>query len=209
MRSFQQNSSKIKRNTSLFYDQIASANQEISNLKKALEKVTKEARYDGLSGLLNRGAFDKDINKHCSGELPSSFCLVILDIDDFKRLNDEYGHVFGDLVIKSVAKKLQAACDTKFSAYRYGGEEFAIILPNTPLKTAVQFSESLRQSIERISIKDKRSGKSITHISASVGVSQTTNGDNQISITDRADRQLYLAKQSGKNRVMPSNADFT
>ncbi|WED25628.1 GGDEF domain-containing protein [Vibrio sp. DW001] len=203
VRDFAKNSEKVKNTTSYFNEQMSTASTEISNLKEELERVQNDALYDSLSGLLNRGAFDKALSAYCISEHSHPLCLILLDIDNFKRLNDDYGHVFGDLTIKAIAQRLQASCRDGFAAYRYGGEEFALLMPSTPLNVASQFAEIVRKSIEKISVKNKRTGKQIGNISASFGVAQFAKGETSISIIDRADQQLYEAKRLGKNKVMP------
>lgn len=203
VRSFVSESKQIRHSTSYFNEQLSSASSEISNLRKQLEKVQKDALHDSLSGLLNRGAFDKDITSFCAAGQSYPLCLVFIDIDNFKSLNDDYGHVFGDMVIKAIAKRLQANCRDGIAAYRYGGEEFALLIPNKPLRIARQFAETVRRSIEKITVKDKRSGKQVTNISASFGVAQFEENESPISLIDSADQQLYKAKSLGRNRVMP------
>ena len=201
--NFVKESKAIKNSTSYFNDQLNAASNEISSLKEKLEQVQKDALRDSLSGLLNRGAFDKDIAAYCSSKQSYPLCLILIDIDNFKKLNDDYGHIFGDMVIKAIAKKLQSSCREGIAAYRYGGEEFAILVPNKTLPIARQFAETVRRSIEKITVTDKRSGKKVKNMSASFGVSLFTEGENPISLIDSADQQLYKAKKLGKNRVMP------
>lgn len=203
VRNFVNESKEIRHSTQYFNQQLSSASEEISNLKKQLEQVQKDALYDSLSGLLNRGAFDKDMTSYCESDTSYPLCLVLVDIDNFKKLNDQYGHVFGDMVIKAIARRLQTNCRDGIAAYRYGGEEFALLIPNKPLRIARQFAETVRRSIEKISVKDKRTGKQVDNISASFGVAEFTEGENPISLIDTADKQLYKAKRLGRNRVMP------
>jgi len=203
VRNLVNESKLIKHSTSHFNEQLNTASSEISDLREQLEKVQKDALHDSLSGLLNRGAFDKDLSFYCSSEQSYPLCLVLVDIDNFKSLNDAYGHVFGDMVIKAIAKRLQANCRDNIAAYRYGGEEFALLIPNKPLRIARQFAETVRRSVEKITVKDKRSGEQVTNISASFGVAEFKETESPISLIDSADQQLYKAKSLGRNRVMP------
>ncbi len=203
VRNFVVQSKEIKSSAQFFNNQLNTASEEISNLKKELEKVQKDALYDSLSSLLNRGAFDRDIASFCNSEQSYPLCLILVDIDKFKGLNDDYGHVFGDMVIKAIARRLQLHCRDGIAAYRYGGEEFALLVPNKPLRIARQFAESVRRSIEKISIKDKRTGEQVENISASFGVAEFEQGESPITLIDNADQQLYKAKSLGRNRVMP------
>ncbi|PWI32643.1 GGDEF domain-containing protein [Vibrio albus] len=204
LQNFVSESHEIKNSTHFFHQQLNNASKEITELKQQLEKVQKDALYDSLSSLLNRGAFDRDLATMCQADkqkLP--LCLILLDIDRFKDLNDKFGHVFGDMVIKAIAKRLQLGCREGITAYRYGGEEFALLVPNKSLRSAIQFADSIRRSIEKISIKDKRTGEQVENISASFGVAELNEGEQPINLIDNADQQLYQAKSLGRNRVMP------
>ncbi|WED23577.1 GGDEF domain-containing protein [Vibrio sp. JC009] len=203
LKEFVAESKEIRDSTKYFNSQLNSASKEISNLKKQLEEVQKDALYDSLSSLLNRGAFDKDMSSYCSSPDSHPLCLILIDIDKFKDLNDQYGHIFGDTVIKAIAKRLQISCREGIAAYRYGGEEFAMLVPNKSLRVARQFAESVRRAIEKITVKDKRTGEQIGNISASIGVAEFVPGESPIALIDNADKQLYKAKSLGRNRVMP------
>lgn len=203
LHDFVSESHEIKNSTNFFHEQMNSASKEIAELKQQLEKVQRDALYDSLSSLLNRGAFDRDLASMCQADQPPSLCLILIDIDRFKDLNDKFGHVFGDMVIKAIAKRLQLGCREGITAYRYGGEEFAMLVPKKSLRSALQFADSIRRSIEKISIKDKRTGEQVENISASFGVAELAENDQPINLIDNADQQLYQAKSLGRNRVMP------
>ncbi|MGC9404520.1 GGDEF domain-containing protein [Vibrio genomosp. F10 str. 9ZC157] len=194
-------SRQIQTSTDFLNGQLTNATKEISRLKTQLADVQKDALFDSLSSLYNRRAFDADLFALCRAEQPMS--LILLDIDHFKSFNDNYGHLFGDTVIKALAKRLQSSCREGITAYRFGGEEFALIVPNKSIRIARQFAETLRRAIEKLSIKDRRSGKQIANITASFGVTEFEKGDTIDKVIDRADALLYEAKQLGRNRVMP------
>ncbi|AQM21040.1 MULTISPECIES: GGDEF domain-containing protein [Vibrio] len=191
----------IRHSTQFLNGQLNSASKEIHRLKEQLAEVQKEALFDGLSGLYNRRSFNDDLFTLISAQQPIS--LILLDIDHFKSFNDNYGHLFGDTVIKGIAKKLQSSCRDGITAYRFGGEEFVLIVPNKTLRIARQFAESLRRSIEKMSVKDRRSGNQVGNITASFGVTELQLGDTSESLIERTDKLLYEAKQLGRNRVMP------
>ncbi|QIA65200.1 diguanylate cyclase [Vibrio astriarenae] len=201
VRDLVKNSREIRHSTCFLNNQLTSASDEISRLKEQLAKVQQDALFDCLSNLYNRRAFDSDIKALCEGKQPMS--LVLLDIDHFKNFNDEFGHLLGDMVIKAIAKRLNTACRDGINAYRFGGEEFALVIPNKSLRIARQFAESLRRSIEKLVLKDRRSGNTVNNITASFGVSEFQETDSPDSLIARADRLLYEAKQLGRNRVMP------
>ncbi|MBM7036018.1 GGDEF domain-containing protein [Vibrio ulleungensis] len=194
-------SKSIRHSTSFFTSQLNNATSEIAKLKQQLQEVQKDALFDALSGLYNRRAFDKDIQMLCaSGD---AFSLVLLDLDHFKKLNDDYSHLLGDAVIRAVANRLKAVSREGISAYRYGGEEFALIVPDKDLRIARHYAETARRSIEKIAVKDKQSGRSVSSITASFGVAEIDEKESALSLIGRADKLLYEAKQLGRNRVMP------
>ncbi|MDF2152558.1 GGDEF domain-containing protein [Vibrio sp. CAU 1672] len=194
-------SREIRHSTRFLNNQLTNASEEISRLKQQLADVQKDALFDGLSNLYNRRAFDSDLSILVNSN--QALSLILLDIDYFKRFNDEYGHLFGDSVIRAIAKKLQQSCRDGISAYRFGGEEFALIVPNKSLRIARQYADSLRRMIERLRVRDKRSGEQVHNITASFGVAEFQVGENIETLIERADKQLYDAKQLGRNRVMP------
>ncbi|RJG50627.1 GGDEF domain-containing protein [Motilimonas pumila] len=194
-------SKEIRHSTRFLNNQLTSASNEIERLKDQLAQVQEDALHDQLSGLFNRRAFDNDLSVLCDGNAKMS--LILVDIDHFKKFNDEYGHLFGDVVIKAVAKRLQLSCRDGTTAYRFGGEEFALVVPNKKLSVARQLAESMRRAIEKVSVKDKRSNRQVDAITASFGVAEYQVGESASSLVDRVDKQLYEAKRLGRNRVLP------
>ncbi len=194
-------SHEIRHSTKFLNHQLTNASEEIARLKHQLAEVQKDALFDGLSSLYNRRAFDADLVSLV--EANQAMSLVMLDIDHFKEFNDSYGHLFGDNVLKSIARRLQQSCRDGACAYRFGGEEFALILPNKSLRIARQYADTLRRMIEKLRVKDKRTGSQVHSITASFGVAEFQPGDTADSLVNKADKQLYDAKQLGRNRVMP------
>ena len=194
-------SREIRHSTRFLSSQLNNASTEISRLKEQLAEVQKDALFDGLSSLYNRRAFNNDLRALVNAE--QNISLILLDIDHFKSFNDNYGHLFGDTVIRAIAKRLQMSCREGITAYRFGGEEFALIVPNKSLRIARQFAESLRRNVEKLKVKDKRSGKQVENITASFGVAEWKAGETPDDFIDRTDKLLYEAKQLGRNRVMP------
>ncbi len=194
-------SHEIRHSTKFLNYQLTNAGKEISRLKSQLAEVQKDALFDGLSNLYNRRAFDTDLASLI--EANQKMSLVMLDIDHFKAFNDNYGHLFGDNVIKSIARRLQQSCRDGACAYRFGGEEFALILPNKSLRIARQYADTLRRMVEKLRVTDKRNGSQVDVITASFGVAEFEPGDTASCLVYKADKQLYDAKQLGRNRVMP------
>ncbi|EKO3390964.1 GGDEF domain-containing protein [Vibrio fluvialis] len=191
----------IRHSTRFLNSQLKTASQEITRLKTQLAEVQKDALFDTLSGLYNRRAFDDDISALLHAQQPMS--IVLLDIDHFKTYNDDFGHLFGDAVIRAIGKRLHSSCREGITAYRFGGEEFALIVPNKSLRSARQFSDALRRAIEKLSVRDRRTSMQVGNITASFGVAERDPTDTVETLIDRADKMLYEAKNLGRNRVMP------
>ena len=164
-------------------------------LKEKLEKMLKESsrlremfeeRYkDHLTGLLNRKAFDRDIK-----ELNGDYSLIFIDVDDFKKVNDTYGHDVGDEVLVNIAKTLKNSIRSTDRAYRFGGDEFVVILPGADCKTAKAIAKRIESSIESAIRID---GNPIS-VSCGVASSKDFSGD----ILKEADRRMYVVKGEKK-----------
>ena len=129
---------------------------------------------------------------------------MLLDIDNFKKVNDQYGHLEGDKVLQSLAMLIRGCLREMDSAYRYGGEEFIVILPETGSISATMVAERLRQSFAD-TLQQPMSGEAF-HCTVSIGVSQFINGDDALSLVKRADEGTYQAKRKGKNCVVQTGA---
>jgi len=202
LKKLQGDSKNIHRSTSFFTEMLKTAKGEISSLKVQLEKSQKQALYDSLTGLLNRHAFDTEVSEYLQAE-SEGLCLMLADIDHFKAFNDQWGHLLGDQVLKAVGRKLKESLRNGASAYRFGGEEFVILLPKSQLRIARHFAETIRKTIEKLSLKDKRSGQTINNITLSFGVVELQPKESLTSFIARADEFLYEAKRLGRNRVLP------
>ena len=191
---------QIRGSTLSFSTALNDAEREITRLRNQLEQSQQAALYDALTGLCNRRYFDAELAAYA---MRPNMCLILADLDHFKKINDTHGHVMGDLVLKASAKKLQASCREGAQAFRFGGEEFAIIVPNSKLSVARQIAETMRRSIEKIGVRDKRTSEVLGGISASFGIAEMKAGMNPLALIEAADKQLYEAKNLGRNRVMP------
>ncbi|WP_238131925.1 GGDEF domain-containing protein [Vibrio cincinnatiensis] len=194
-------SQDIRHSTRFLSNQLKNACEEISRLRNQLSEVQKDARFDSLSGLYNRRSFNDDLLSLVHAQQAMS--LILLDVDHFKSYNDDFGHLFGDAIIRSLAKRIQTSCREGITAYRFGGEEFALILPHKSLRSARQFADSLRRSIEKLYVRDRRTGQQVGNITASFGVVEYQPIESADDLVDRADKLLYEAKNLGRNRVMP------
>ena len=154
---------------------------------------------DELTGLANHGRFQELLNSEIEQvrRYQHPIGLIMLDIDDFKAVNDTYGHQQGDAVLRSVASVLRENSRDADSPARYGGEELSLILPHTDLDGAYAIAERIRAAVEGLRVP-RTSGGGILRITTSVGVTASTAGDKETLIAE-ADAALYEAKRSGKN----------
>ncbi len=179
------------------------ANNEMEEMRKELVQVRETAITDALTGLLNRRAFD-NVLQDLVNQSPSEngFSLVILDLDYFKKINDTFGHLTGDKVLRYIASVLkQEIADHHFAA-RYGGEEMALIMPDTELSKAVEITDTIRKIVEKNRLKRKNDGESLGKITFSAGVASFKLDDTAEMIIERADKALYEAKDTGRNQVI-------
>jgi diguanylate cyclase len=183
--------------------------REIDSLRDEVRHARHEALVDSLTGLANRRAFDRRLAACLAaqavppGQPPTGapVCLLMLDIDHFKNVNDRYGHAFGDQVLRAMAQVLQAATPDGGLAARVGGEEFALLLPGQPLAQAQALAERLRATVAASRIR-RKGGHDAERITVSVGVAAYRAPDeNPVAFVERADRALYAAKQGGRDQV--------
>jgi diguanylate cyclase len=178
--------------------------KQVMTLNTQLEKARVESQTDGLTGIYNRKAFDNQIEELVEKNTISrtSFALLMLDIDDFKKINDNYGHQTGDRVILAVISKCRQSIRGEDFLARYGGEEFAIILPGASLRNAVKKANHICKSIAatRYCLDDVPDSPMLS-VTISIGVSCLQREDTVATVTHRADKALYAAKHSGKNCV--------
>lgn len=171
----------------------------IGNIK-LFEKIQHQAATDGLTGLANHRAFYEVLEKELwrSRRYGGFISLIMVDIDNLKQINDTYGHRAGDMVIREVSKRLNECIRQIDIAARYGGDEFAVILPNTSQQEAAVVAERMVNSVAGSPIVwDKEH----LEVSISVGVGQCDSTTSPEDITNRSDQALYTAKQAGKNTV--------
>ncbi|HEY1089560.1 MAG TPA: GGDEF domain-containing protein [Burkholderiaceae bacterium] len=174
---------------------------EIEALRRDVEQARGEALVDALTGLANRRAFDTELSQTLSASGAAPACLMLADIDHFKRINDSYGHAFGDQVLRVVAQTLKNLTGGKAMAARVGGEEFAILMPGATLQQAQALAERLRESISAGRIRRGQTANGDERVTLSFGVTQCHQGESANEFFSRADRALYASKNSGRNRV--------
>ena len=181
-------------------ERVASMELEAKGFRDHLEEQRQKALTDPLTGLPNRAAWDERLELEMARwqRYGGDLLVGIVDIDHFKRINDNYGHLAGDKVLKIIADELSKRLrKTDFMA-RFGGEEFSLLIPSTPLAGAEQLLETLRAAIEACPFHFK--GERVT-ITLSAGVSAFASGERAEVVFERADQALYKAKRGGRNRI--------
>ena len=177
-----------------------------NDLEKANDELQKLANADGLTGLANRRIIDEYLEKETARSIRSDhpIAVIMIDLDNFKLYNDNYGHIAGDSCLKKVSKVLKNSVRRPEDLVgRYGGEEFCVILPNTDMNGASFVAERIRSDVEGLNIPH---AKNITGsvVTLSVGISSRVPGSKSTAtqLLSNADKALYKAKSSGKNQVV-------
>lgn len=175
---------------------------DISEIEFERRNLIIDATTDPLTKAANRLKFDTLLHQQIelSNRYNHSFCIIMLDVDNFKAINDTYGHSTGDQVLETLARTVQKNIRKSDTLARWGGEEFAIILPHTKLVTGIKIAEKLRKKIE------KTEEETLPHFTCSFGVSEYLRGQSVEAFMHDVDNKLYLAKQRGKNCVVSSQS---
>jgi diguanylate cyclase (GGDEF)-like protein len=181
---------------------IRAANAQIRRRHKVGEFYRLLSMVDGLTGLQNRAWLNDHLHKMVasSHEVGNPLSLIMIDLDHFKRFNDEYGHLTGDDALKAAAKVLIDTLRPRDFAVRYGGEELMVILPNTNLKAGAIVADRLCERMRQVVVFADMH-KPLPHITASFGVAMLANGQDAEKLITMADAALYRAKVAGRNQV--------
>ncbi|MDH3973080.1 MAG: diguanylate cyclase [Deltaproteobacteria bacterium] len=179
---------------------VSTSRKSLAKLHESQEKLYKLATRDSLTGVLNRREgfrrFSEELSR--TKRTGDSLSLMMIDIDHFKSVNDNYGHQKGDDILKEVVSTILKTLRDYDLMMRYGGEEFALLLPSTAMEKAIEVAERARESIENM---DSFSEVGLERITVSIGVSQLILDDTLDILISKADTALYIAKERGRNRV--------
>lgn len=185
--------------------ELDKSSHDIEALREELMQARQEASSDPLTGLANRKLFETALGEAISTQQQSSdagpLCMIMLDIDHFKQVNDSYGHLLGDKVICFVAGVMKKNVKGKDTAARCGGEEFCILLPDTDAEGARALAEHIRKEIGNAKIRRQDNGETIGQVTISAGVSCYQPGDDRNAFYGRADQALYASKENGRDRT--------
>ncbi len=190
------------------HGQLQAMSEEVSELRQTLATVRNESLTDALTSLGNRKYFNVALEKavleaHAEGE---PLALMLADVDLFKSINDTYGHVVGDRVLRFIALTLKKTLKGSDIAARYGGEEFAVLLPKTTIEGAVKVGELVRQGVMKGELIRRSTGEKHHPLTISIGVAALHKGARPQALVETADVCLYAAKRNGRNCVV-SEAD--
>lgn len=186
---------------------LDASSQEVQKLTRELEQAQTEALLDPLSGLKNRRGLQRAVQS-IYGETSdlAGAALLVADIDHFKQVNDTYGHVLGDKVIRAVAQAMHSNIKGRDIAARIGGEEFAVLLPGTRIEDALMLAEQLRGAVARGRIRRGERQEHIGGVTISVGVAAGEAGETLDALILRADEAMYAAKHAGRNQVCEASS---
>lgn len=184
-------------------EQLVESKKQVEALQESLEAIRYESMTDELTTLNNRKHFDQIIERMVkeAHDTNEPLSLLITDIDHFKQFNDNYGHQTGDQVLRLVALAVKQNVKGHDVACRYGGEEFAIILPQTSLSQAATVAEHIRRAVYSKELVKRSTGENLGRITITIGVAAYRSGDTAQSLIARADSALYAGKRAGRNQV--------
>ena len=192
---------KVREHSHTLHDELEKHRTATETLSKKLEESEARALVDALTNVLNRNAYNLKIGElvHEYKRYKEEWALLVLDIDHFKKFNDTYGHKTGDKVLKSVAATVSNSIRVSDHIFRYGGEEFVVILSRINKETTKTLSEKIRREVERDYFVD---GDNELKVTMSIGAAIITPEDTEASLFERADKALYQAKQNGRNQTL-------
>jgi len=182
-------------------EELSNANRVIKQLEKEIEELQKQSNIDPLTKLYNRKALEVDAHEFLrfSEERKLDLVAMMIDADDFKHINDTYGHIAGDKVLILLARLLKSSIRDGDKAYRYGGEEFLILFTRATLENAMRVGERIMNTVRNNKIIYKNRSIRIT---LSIGVTEHRKGDTLETLIERADAAVYEAKKTGKDKMV-------
>ena len=195
---------RMQRETNDLSKSLEKSRSQVAALRSKLVEAQAIGMRDSLTSLGNRRSFDSNLAKEIAEARAqgTEMCLVMGDLDHFKKINDNFGHPFGDRVLRYFAELLLKNVRDSDVAARFGGEEFAIILPQTQLESATRLTDQIRSRLEAQQWMNAQSGQLFSKITASFGIVRLGETDDVETLLKRADTMLYEAKRTGRNRIV-------
>jgi diguanylate cyclase len=184
------------------------ATRELGEIRISLDLAEKRAKTDALTGLPNRLAFEDFFGEAQLAAAKSGrpLSVLLIDVDHFKRFNDDFGHGVGDQVLRLIAKVLRERVRDQDLPARYGGEELVAVFPGSDLKACAAVGEAIRRLISECQITRRSTGEVLPGITVSIGAAQLQPGESMADLIERCDRALYKAKATGRDRVVTDAA---
>ncbi len=184
------------------------SSDDLKQLHQDLETSQQEAQTDVLTSLINRRGLEKrfELERIRAKQNNSLFSIIMADIDFFKRINDNFGHLVGDSLLKNLAMMIKKHLRQNDIAARYGGEEFLILLPETRIEGAQAVAQKIKKALSLKEWKLKDTGESMGKITLSMGIALYKLNEPEKDLIKRADDALYLAKEQGRNRILTEQA---
>lgn len=179
--------------------QLEHTRSQLKEMERELATLREAASRDHLTGLPNRRSFEERLDGLLASEDP--FCVALLDLDKFKAVNDGWGHAAGDNILRGIGHILKRNTKGKDFAARLGGEEFVLVLPETPLSGAEALCDTIRNAFADILWISQSTREEIGHLTLSGGVTVRRPDDDGLTLLARADEHLYVAKNAGRNRI--------
>jgi diguanylate cyclase len=183
--------------------------KDLDQIKDSLKLAEEQSNTDALTGLANRRSLEAFLRsaQMAAMEAGTPLSILLIDIDHFKKFNDNFGHQVGDQVLRLVGKVLQESVRDCDLAARYGGEELMAILPGAALEACLEAAERIRRRISEARLTRRTTGEELTSVTVSIGVAQFRMGESGNGLIERCDKALYQAKRAGRNRVIKETAD--
>src|SRR3984957_9832651 len=178
--------------------------EDLDQIKDSLKQAEEHSNTDALTGLANRRSVEAFLRsaQMAAMEAGTPLSILMIDIDDFKKFNDSFGHQVGDQVLRLVSKVLQENVRGDDLAARYGGEELMAVLPGTAVEICAEIAERIRRRISEARLTRRATGEEISSVTVSIGVAQFRLAESAEMMIERCDRALYQAKRSGRNRTI-------
>jgi diguanylate cyclase len=183
---------------------LSESSRELDVIRESLNKAEQRANTDTLTGLPNRRALDEflRVSQIAAMESGDPLSVLLIDIDRFKQFNDNFGHGVGDQVLRLMAGALRERVRDGDLPARYGGEELMAVLPGASLAICEEVAERIRRAVSECRITRRSTGELLPEITVSIGVAEFRPGESMAQLIERCDSALYLAKRTGRNRVV-------
>ena len=203
LEALKNSTASVRMKASMLHTEIEAGREHMQSLHEQLNTLKGEALTDPLTGLNNRRGLDRSCEQLYGGRNAAceGAALLLLDIDRFKQINDTYGHLFGDQVLRAAARVIADSVKGRDVAVRFGGDEFLVLLPDTSADGALAVAEQIRAAFGRARIRRSGSDTSIEQVTLSAGVVFADPAEAMEQLIHRADQTLYRAKAEGRNRV--------